>query len=253
MGDKRASSMTDGSIAVRKLENFQAVNSDDAEWLSAVSSQSKIVEADQDLIRQGDTPLYVHIVIEGLAVRYKLTAEGRRQIFAYLIPGDCCDLNVALLGFMDHSIATVTRCRVALIAPSLIGELIETRPGLARAFWVASLVDEAVLREWLVNLGQRPAPQRLAHLICELHSRMTAVGLTNDGAFRLPITQIELADTLGISAVHVNRILKELRAKGLVSLLAEQIEIRDVERLKDYSGFDPAYLHMHERKVSAEN
>ena len=229
---------------LQKLERFEPLHPDDRAWLVSIAGRTKDVGADQDLIREGDNPENVLVILDGFAMRYKLTENGRRQIFAYLIPGDFCDLHVALLKTMDHSIGTLSPCRVAYLAPSTILELTERRPSLARALWMCALVDEATLREWLVNLGQRSAPHRISHLFCELHERMRAVGLTDEGSFDLPVTQAELSDTMGLSIVHVNRSLKELRESGLVTLKNERISIPKIRQLMEYSGFDPGYLHI---------
>lgn len=217
---------------------------EDREWLQSLTGRVEDLTSDQDLIREGDNPETVHLILEGFAARYKMTIDGKRQIFAYLIPGDFCDLHVALLKRMDHSIGTLSPCRVATLLPSTIIEITERRPALARALWMTSLVDEATLREWLLNLGQRPARERIAHLFCEMHVRMRAVGLTTDGSFEFPLTQEELGDTTGLSIVHVNRSLKELREAGLVTMRNDRLIILDVERLKTFAGFDPAYLHL---------
>jgi CRP-like cAMP-binding protein len=229
---------------IRKLDSFEPLHEDDRAWLVSISHRTREVGADQDLISEGENPENVLLILEGFAMRYKMTSAGRRQIFAYLIPGDFCDLHVALLKTMDHSIATLSPCRVAYLSRGTILELTERRPSLARALWMCSLVDEATLREWLVNLGQRSAPHRISHLFCEIHERMKAVGLTDDGSFELPLTQSELSDTMGLSVVHVNRSLKELREAGLVSLRNERIAIPNIRRLIEYSDFDPAYLHL---------
>lgn len=235
---------------IRKLDGFEKIQDVDRDWLKSLTRTAIEVEANQDLIREGDNPEIVHLVMEGLAVRYKWTFEGRRHIFAYMIPGDFCDLHVALLRRMDHSIRTVTPCRVVKLLPATIIEMTDRRPSLARALWMCSLVDEATLREWLVNIGQRSASQRIAHLFCELHMRMEAVGLTANGSFELPLTQEEIADTMGLSNVHVNRSLKDLRQANLVTLRNETIAIPDVEKLKDYSSFDPSYLHIERTRSS---
>lgn len=229
---------------IRKLESFVQLPDEDRQWLQSLIARVNDVTPDQDLIREGDNPENVHLILQGFAARYKMTANGKRQIFAYLIPGDFWDVHVALLRRMDHSIATLSPCRVAMLSPSTIIEITERRPALARALWVCSLVDEATLREWLLNVGQRSARERIAHLFCELHVRMRAVGLTTDGSFEFPLTQEELGDTKGLSVVHVNRSLKQLREAGLVTMRNERILIPDVERLKTFAGFDPAYLHL---------
>ncbi len=233
---------------VRKLDSLRALSQEDKEWLESISSQSRDVSANVDLIQEGEQPHFVQLVLDGFAVRYKSTVEGNRQIFAYLVPGDFCDLHVALLDQMDHSIGTVTPCSIVQIPRETIVELTERRPALTRAFWLCSLIDEATLREWLVNIGQRPADQRIAHLFCELHTRLAVIGMATDGMFELPISQAELGDTVGISPVHVNRSLRTLREEGLVTFRSERIVISDLNRLKRFAGFNPAYLHLLRRQ-----
>jgi CRP-like cAMP-binding protein len=229
---------------IRKLEGFEPLQAADRAWLLSLIRDTVEVAANQDIVSEGTNPEMVYLILDGLAMRYKVTFEGRRHIFAYLIPGDFCDLHVALLKKMDHSIRTLSPCRVARISPAKIIEMTERHPSLTRALWTCSLVDAATLREWLVNLGQRSASQRIAHLFTEMHVRMKAVGLADNGGFDLPVTQEELADTMGLSNVHVNRSLKELREAGLVTLRNERVSIPDFERLAQYSSFDPSYLHL---------
>ncbi|MDX8450166.1 Crp/Fnr family transcriptional regulator [Mesorhizobium captivum] len=229
---------------VTKLMGFGPLREDDREWLERVSTNPKKVERDVDLINEGDVPDHLMVILDGFAYRYKVIPEGRRQIFAYLVPGDFCDLHVALLRSMDHSIATLSSCHIVYIPKRIINEMTEERPSLTKAFWWCTLVDEAVLREWLVNVGQRGADRRIAHLFCELHVRLHAVGWTAEGSFDLPITQTELADTVGLSNVHVNRSLKTLREAGLVTFRENIVHIPDVVRLKAYANFTPNYLHL---------
>ena len=229
---------------IRRLESFQPLQADERELLEGMTRRVRDVDANQDLISEGDSPEDVHLILEGFAVRYKLTAQGRRQILAYMIAGDFCDVHVTLLRRMDHGIRTLRPSRVVRIPPGTLLDILERQPAIARAIWLCGLVDEATQREWLVNVGQRSAPQRIAHLFCEMHVRMGTVGLTTNGSFELPLTQEELGDTMGLSNVHVNRSLKELREAELVTLRNGQIVISDVDRLKAFSGFDPSYLHL---------
>jgi len=229
---------------IRKLEGFVSLSPEDCAALEAICGKSRDFAADTDIAREGEKAEAMHVIVEGFAVRYKITSDGDRQIFAYLIPGDTCDLHAPLLDRSDHSIGTVTSARIVSIPHSQILKLMDERPTIARALWISTLVDAATLREWIVNLGQREAPQRIAHLFCELHVRLMAVGLATHTSFELPITQLELGDTLGISAIHVNRSLKDLRDAGLVTLKHARIHIPDMERLKEFSGFDPSYLHL---------
>jgi CRP-like cAMP-binding protein len=227
----------------RKLENLAALSEDDKRLLDDVIGAPRKVDARTDLIREGDAPDNVHLILDGFACRYKLTSEGERQIMAYLVPGDFCDLHVAILKRMDHGIATLSPCRVVEIPFARIDEL-TVRPAIARALWWATLVDEAVLREWLVNIGRREAPQALAHLLAELLFRLRAVGLAEGDSYELPLTQQELGDTLGLSTVHVNRSLHVLRTENLITLKNKSVTILDTESLFEFSGFNANYLHL---------
>ena len=230
---------------IRKLEAFGRLPDADRRLLAGITVQAKDVAAREDLIGEGDNPRDVQLILEGFACRYKLLPDGGRQITAFLIPGDFCDLHVFILKAMDHSIATMSPCRVVAIPREKILELTE-RPAIARALWWAALVDEAILREWLVNLGARPADQRVAHLLCELLMRLRTVGLVNGDSYELPITQHDLADTMGLTNVHVNRVLQRLRSEGAITLKSKRLVIEDVERLMAFCGFDGSYLHLGE-------
>jgi CRP-like cAMP-binding protein len=163
---------------------------------------------------------------------------------AYLVPGDFCDLHIAILGEMDHSIGTLSDCEVVDIPRATVIAMTNRVP-LARALWWATLVDEAVLREWLVNIGTRDAKKAIAHLLCEMLFRLRAVGLVAQGdSFDLPITQEELGNTVGLSTVHVNRTLHDLRNNGLITFEHKRLTVLKVDRLIEISGFNPNYLHL---------
>ena len=170
---------------------------------------------------------------------------------AYLVPGDLCDLHVFILKKMDHSIGTLSVCRVVDIPRNRILEMLE-RPAIAQALWWSALVDEATLREWLVNIGRRPAEQRVGHLLCELLMRLQTVGLANGTSYELPITQSDVAETMGLTLVHVNRVLQRLRARNLITLGYKRLVINDVAALKAFSEFNPNYLHLDENAKTLE-
>ena len=207
---------------IRKLRHAGCLAHEDEAVLLRACANARDVAARQDLTCEGDRPENVHLVLQGIACRYKVLPKGRRQITALLVPGDFCDLHVAILERMDHSIATVTPCTVARLPRATIEELTAGYPRIARALWWATLVDEAILRAWLVNMGQRQADRQMAHLFCELEARLGAVGLVEraGGAatFAMPLRQADVADLLGMTDVHVNRSLKELRAAGHIVL-----------------------------------
>lgn len=229
---------------LRKLERFEPLSEADKAVVERASRHARTVEARTDLIREGNKPADVRLILDGFACRYKLLPDGGRQILAYLVPGDFCDLHVFILSEMDHSIATLSPCLVADIPREMILEMTEQHPKIARALWWATLVDEAVLREWLAGMGRRDASQQVAHLFCEMLVRLQTVGFATENSYELPVSQIELADTVGLSNVHVNRTLQELRAQGLIVLKGKSLVIPDVDRLKRFGEFNPNYLHL---------
>ena len=202
------------------------------------------IEAGRDIVRDGDEPDDVRLILDGVACRYKMISNSSRSIMAFLMPGDFCDLHVAILGRMDHALSALTPCRVANIPRRTIETWTENHPRINRALWWATLVDEGVLRAWLANIGGRRSPERIAHLFCELRLRLETVGLATAGGFELPLTQQQLGEATGLSVVHVNRTLNQLRKAGLVTFRAGRVFIPDIERLGRMAGFDPGYLHL---------
>ena len=236
-----------GNPLIRKLEGFTTLSDADRAILARISAEPRHVGPRFDLVREGDAPEGVFLVMNGMAVRHKLRATGARQIMAYLVPGDMCDLDVALLSKMDHTISTVSACEVVRLTPDTVADLLANHPQIARGLRKAQLVDEATLREWLVNVGRRFAVERIAHLFCELLLRFQAVGLAPGDSCDLPVTQVDLADTTGLTSVHVNRSLKELRQKGLIELRNKRLKILDLPRLRALAEFRPNYLHLDDR------
>ncbi len=229
---------------IAKLEHGAHLSDDDRRKLQEITARARRVGPREDLIMEGEPPDEVRLVIEGFACRYKLLRDGARQICGYMVPGDICNLHVAILGEMDHSIATISACSVVDLTPSTVEELRERYPRITRALWWSTLVDEGVMREWLVGMGRRPADRRMAHLFCELFTRLGAVGRVERDAFELPLTQAELGDALGLSLVHVNRVLQALRDDGLVSFRRRVLQITDVGRLQSFAEFNANYLHL---------
>jgi CRP-like cAMP-binding protein len=228
---------------IRKLSNVADLTDRERGVLQSLCDGPRTMPADKDLLRQGDRPDHLHLVLEGWAMRYHILPNGSRQISAFLLPGDFCDMHVMALQQMDHSIATLTPAKIAYIPIDQIRELSHQLPELIQALWWATLVDEGVLRAWIVNLGRRTAFKRAGHLICELYERMKNVGLVADEEFNLPLTQTEIADSLGLTPVHLNRVLQRLRKEDLIVLDRQHMTVPDIARLKAASGFDPSYLH----------
>ena len=218
-------------VILRKLRLSGAVSPAEEQALRDVLQPARVYKDGEDLVSDGEAPGAVRAIVSGFACRYKILGDGRRQIMAILAPGDFCDLQVSVLHRMDHAIGAMTRCTVVHLETADI-ERLTALPGLRRAFWWSSLVDEAVLRQWLVSMGQRPADRRMAHLFCELEARLGAVGLVQDGRFEFPLSQDELGDVLGLSAVHANRTLQQLREPGLLEFRSGAVHIPDLVRLR---------------------
>lgn len=229
---------------IRKLEVAGELTEQDRLVLHGLCAQTRQVEAKQDIIDQGAPPSDVHLVLEGFAYRYKLLPDGRRQILAVLVPGDFCDLHIAVLGEMDHAIGTLTSCTIVDIPAATIKELTDNHPRITRALWWATLVDEGTLREWLVNLGQREGAERLAHFFCEMLIRLQVVGMADENSFILPLRQYDLADLFGLTDVHVSRLLQVLREKDLIVLERRRLSVPDVPALQAFCDYDSTYLHL---------
>ncbi len=184
------------------------------------------------------------LVVTGFTTRYRDLSDGKRQITAIHIPGDFVDLHSFLLKEMDHSVGALSTCRVITFPHRNLTRLTEQHPHLTRLLWLLTLLDSAINREWIVAMGRRSAAEQLAHLICEFCARLEVIGQVKDMTFTLPITQVELSDALGISPVHVNRVLQELRGENLFTWQNQTIRILDWPRLQERAEFDPLYLHL---------
>jgi CRP-like cAMP-binding protein len=200
--------------------------------------------AGADLASEGDRPDHSTLLIDGFTTRYRLLGNGQRQITAIHVPGDFVDLQSFVLKTMDHSVGALSAVRVVAFPHTAIKRLTETHPHLTRIMWLLTMLDAAIHREWLATMGGLPAPRHMAHLICEMYIRLQVVGLADNGQFTLPMTQADLGDTLGLSSVHVNRVLQELRADGLISWQGQTVKILDWLRLQKAADFDPSYLHL---------
>ncbi|HEX2137061.1 MAG TPA: Crp/Fnr family transcriptional regulator [Microvirga sp.] len=234
-------------VLIQKLEQHGPLT--DEEKRVVEDSVARVAEFGprEDIVREGDCPTGSSVLLEGFAYRYNHLTNGTRQITAFHIAGDFCDLHSFLLKKLDDGVAAVTRCKVAFVPHQTLREITRQYPYLTRVFWMTTLVDGAVHREWMTGLGRLEARDRVAHALCELYVRLKSVGLTGDHSYDLPITQGELADAFGLSNVHTNRILQELRGSGLIDLRGKKLTILDWERLREVAQFDPEYLHIDQK------
>jgi CRP-like cAMP-binding protein len=236
---------------IRKLGSVFTLAEDERQALEALPMQVMVIKDDQDIVRMGDRPSRSCLILSGFAATYKVTAGGKRQIVSFAIAGDIPDLQSLHLKTLDTSIATISTCRVGFIPHEALRDICLRYPRIGAAFWRETLIDAAIFREWVMNVGQREAYQRMAHVLCELLVRLRAVGLAEDHACELPITQAEFADAIGITTVHVNRVLQQMRADGLIESKGTQIKIPDWDKLKQAGEFDPAYLHLASDQAAA--
>lgn len=231
---------------MKRLACFAELEQREIDHLEQLCADVREVSEGDDLIAESDNPDQVFIQLEGWAYRYKILPDGQRQITGYLLPGDMCDVFVFILEKMDHGIGALSNVKFAAVTKQDILDIFDNFPKLARALWWSTLVDESILRQWLTNMGQRFAYERVAHIFCELWLRMKIIGEVEDDEFHLPVTQTQLGDTVGLTPVHVSRTLKRMRDQGLIELGKKQLKICNIAELKEIAGFNSDYLHLHQ-------
>jgi CRP-like cAMP-binding protein len=236
---------------IRKLESIFTLTDDERQALETLPMQVNVIKDHQDLVREGDQPSRSCLILSGFACTYKITAQGKRQIVSFNLPGDIPDLQSLHLKVLDNSISTISQCRVGFITHEDLRDLCDRYPRIADAFWRETLIDASIFREWVTNVGQREGASRMAHVLCELLVRLRAVDLVEDHACDLPITQAEFADALGFTTVHVNRVLQQMRAEGLIETQGTRLKVPDWEKLKQVGEFDPTYLHLEKEQAAA--
>ncbi|GGD28669.1 Crp/Fnr family transcriptional regulator [Sinisalibacter lacisalsi] len=230
------------SPLTRKLSAFVALSESDLATLSRFDRRSRTFQAGHELIHEGQTKASAFILSTGWACSYKMLPDGERQIVDIQIPGDFLGLRSVLFRTSDHTIEAITRIEASEVLAHDILDAFSHAPRLATAVLWAASRDEAMVVEHLVNLGRRTAEQRMAHFLLELGARLQLVGLGDQTGFDCPLTQYHLADTLGLSAVHVNRVLRKLREDGLVTFQKGRVVFDDFPRLRDIADFDTTYL-----------
>ncbi|CAN5603843.1 Crp/Fnr family transcriptional regulator [soil metagenome] len=234
---------------IEKMARRDAISPAERQALSTLLGPVRTVAAGKMLIEPGDRPSFSTFLVSGLCARFSLTPNGGRQLTEINVPGDFVDLHSMLMRMMDHGVIALADCVIAPAAHDDLRRLTETAAHLTRLLWLETVVDGAIHRQWLVTLGQQNAASRMAHLVCELYCRLEAAGLACDQRFGLPITQADLGDVLGLTQVHVNRVLMELRRQDLLEWKAGQVTIKDWPGLVRLGAFDPTYLRLHRDAV----
>ena len=229
---------------MRRLEARDDLSDEERAIVEHMFTEARLIKAGDDIVRDGDRPQHSTLIVSGVAARYKVLQDGDRQITALHLAGDFVDLHSFMLKEMDHGVTAISQCRIATVPHQTLTDISVSHPHLTRLFWLLTLLDGALHREWLVAMGRRSAMGQLAHLLCELRMRLSVVGSGDQDSFVMPVTQVDLSDILGLSSVHVNRVLQELRGANLIAWKGINVSILDWEGLKRVAEFDDRYLHL---------
>lgn len=229
---------------IRALSRISPMDESVIEAIRTIPIEIREIPASSYIIREGQQPLICAFLMSGFVYRQKLTIDGRRSIVSLQVSGDFIDLQNLFLEESDHDVLALTRTVLADIAISDLHRLVAQYPAINQALWRGGLVEASIFREWLLNNGRRDARERVAHLLCEISARLEAAGMTRDLTYDLPMTQEQLGDALGLTAVHINRVLKGLDRDGLIRRHKRQIAIADWEELRRLADFNERYLHL---------
>lgn len=232
---------------ITSLERHGPLTDEEKDVIRKIASRTVDYAAGAQIVEEGSTPTHSSLILEGFSVRYSHFADGERQITAVHIPGDFADLHSFLLKKMDDGVAALTPCKVAPVAHADLLEVTKRYPYLTRALWFTTLIDGAVHRKWMGSIGRQTPKERLAHFLCEMCTRLSTQGMNSDDGYDLPITQEELGDAFGMSTVHTNRTLQELRASGLITSNGKRVTINDIKALQELAEYTPDYLHISQR------
>jgi CRP-like cAMP-binding protein len=234
-------------VHLKKLRARDSISAQEEEEIRGLVSQVLEVQQDRTFIRHGDDLNQSTLLLSGWMARAKDLPSGQRQITDLHVAGDFADLHSFTLKHLDHDVITITRCTLGIVPHERLKAMTERFPHLARVYWTMTNIDAAIHREWTLSLGRRSAIARMAHLLCELDMRLAVGGLTEHNSFDFPLTQVEFGECLGLTSVHVNRTLQELRRRGLVKLENRRATILNVALLKQIAEFDDTYLYIEKR------
>jgi CRP-like cAMP-binding protein len=229
---------------VRKLELWTSLSEEDRKAVLALPFTERTLSAGQFIVWEGDKPQNTCVLNSGFAYRHKSAGNGGRQIMSIHVMGDIVDLQNSLLGVADHNVQMLSAGKVSLIPVGAMREIAFSRPSVGMALWYETLVEGSIFREWVLNIGRRDGKTRIAHLLCEFAVRLEIAELSESNHYTLPMTQDQLADAVALTPVHVNRMLKELEADGLINRTIRNITIQDWPKLAKAGDFQPRYLHL---------
>lgn len=234
---------------LKKLRVRSEISAEEERVIRGLVAETRRIGADEVVVRAGEELNSSLLIVDGWLVRSKDLPSGNRQVMELHIAGDFADLHGFTLKCLDHDLISVTECTLGVVPHERLAEVCERHPNLARIYWLSTNVDAAITREMALSLAQRSAISRMAHLFCELRARLAIVDRTDGDTFEFPLTQRELAECLGLTVVHVNRTLQELRRRGVVETGNRQVTILDKPGLESLAQFDPAYLYLDRRPL----
>jgi CRP-like cAMP-binding protein len=229
---------------LRRLRVSTTLHKEDEQAIRNLPITLKRVGGGDRIVSYGDRPSSCCLVVDGFVLRSKVVGGGNRQILAFHQPGDIPDLQSLYLNVMDHDVSALGDALLGFVPHSSLDDLIRRRPNVTKALWRDTLTDAAIFREWICNVGQRPASSRLAHLIIEIYTRLKAIGRAEGLTFAFPATQALLAEAIGTSSVHANRAIQSLRSERLLEFERGKIKIVDERKLRKLADFDALYLHL---------
>ncbi|HEV2747783.1 MAG TPA: Crp/Fnr family transcriptional regulator [Allosphingosinicella sp.] len=234
-----------GEALARHLACIGDLSAEDQAVVTALGGETRHLKRNEDILRSGEHPTHVVIVLSGFLYRYTIGPDGARQIHSFYMPPEAPCLETLYLDVMDNNLAATTDSRIGLIPHPDIYRVIDEHPGVRKLLWRQTLVQAAIFREWLMRNSKLPAHAALAHFFCEILTRAKAAGIADGDSCRLPITQEMLADAVGMTTVHTNRTMMLLRDTGAVEWRNGRLQVRDWEKLRDACDYDPYYLHLH--------
>lgn len=229
---------------IKRLRTTATLNEDDIQAIQSLPVVVRQYRPEQAIVREGDRPSECCLLVEGFCIRAKTTSDGRRQIVSIHIEGEIPDLQSLHLHVMDHDLITLTECTLGFINHGALRDITRRSPNVAAAFWRDTLVDAAIFREWIVNIGQRAGTTRLAHIVMELRERLRVIGKVEGSSFVVPLTQEQLGEAMGVTSIHANRILKQLQNAGVLKFQRGRVTILDEAKFRDAADFERLYLHL---------
>ena len=232
------------SVHLKKLRRRVGISAEEERVIRDSVAEVRRAAADEVVVRSGEELTVSLMLLDGWLARIKDLAGGERQVTQLHVAGDFADLHGFTLKHLDDDVAALSDCKIAVVPHERIREITEKYPRLGRIFWFSTNIDAAIQRELALSLGQRSAISRMAHLFCELYVRLEVVGKVSDGGYEFPLTQRELSECLGLTVVHANRTLQELRRRGLIELGNRRVTIRDRRGLEGVAEFDTSYLYL---------